>query len=464
MSQQKIECYTLKPLGIQNKGTECWLISLFQCLYWTPFFRQLLIEYLPLTKCPTYQTNKFKEIKFNSALWRIVIARYKEYVEAISQGDTIKTFAEELSHGCMPHFIFDPQRLAQTLFPENYTIKRTNQDKIKEVFYRNQQQDASEGLLRLMSYLPDRERLYCEQHKTDNTIILKLFYSNTADEPEDKKCITCHKLDPIDHYNLCENALYGFPINKYILGRTLHYLTPDTTIPLKKDTSREYTRFDTLNNNNINDPYILSEYYFPVDNDNTAQVIIPLPKTNTILSFKYLLKRYILEEFSFENRLPWKGIDKNDNVRSFYVIGKKKELLISPDLNEPPISMIISFNRFAWTEKIGAIKINTPISIPLDTINFKHLFCPSQSIVKECSTDKFDYQLSSFIVHIGNSTNGGHYISYVSVSSGCEEQQQQQPKKWYLCNDESVSEIQEIDLKEALPLAYMCFFTRVFSC
>lgn len=60
------------------------------------------------------------------------------------------------------------------------------------------------------------------------------------------------------------------------------------------------------------------------------------------------------------------------------------------------------------------------------------------------------YELTNFIVHIG-AYGGGHYVSYNKLEDG----------KWYICNDDKVSEVTESVALKAAESAYSIFFTKV---
>ena len=57
-------------------------------------------------------------------------------------------------------------------------------------------------------------------------------------------------------------------------------------------------------------------------------------------------------------------------------------------------------------------------------------------------------QLKSFIVHLGDSPNSGHYIGYVKKGD-----------KWYCCNDKVISKaLTPSEINEAKKQAYIAFF------
>ena len=55
----------------------------------------------------------------------------------------------------------------------------------------------------------------------------------------------------------------------------------------------------------------------------------------------------------------------------------------------------------------------------------------------------FSYELYAIIVHIGESTQSGHYIAHVRGTEGTN-------KSWYTMNDKSVEKCSESELKELL--------------
>lgn len=140
-----------------------------------------------------------------------------------------------------------------------------------------------------------------------------------------------------------------------------------------------------------------------------------------------LLKKYFCD----------KEIGIGSATRKYMVDGIYTE--VSPvkeeiQFNTQPKDLYIHFARF----KADQTKLTNPIEIPeqLDAklLNIKD--SPSGS-----------YELSSFIVHLGSSLNGGHYIAYRKVQD-----------QWIECNDGYVSPRNKKQALEVAQQSYMCFY------
>ncbi len=97
---------------------------------------------------------------------------------------------------------------------------------------------------------------------------------------------------------------------------------------------------------------------------------------------------------------------------------------------KPPRILTMQFLRFTMTGK----KIGKYIQFP-KTFNLRVFVSENvdSGLPKEEQTNHI-YSLYGIIVHAGRSTRAGHYYSFVKKNN-----------KWYMCNDESISEVRNID-------------------
>jgi ubiquitin C-terminal hydrolase len=103
-----------------------------------------------------------------------------------------------------------------------------------------------------------------------------------------------------------------------------------------------------------------------------------------------------------------------------------------------PESIIISLNRFEYNSKGEKSKIKTEI-------NFE-----KQLEIEDENKNKGKYEPISFIVHIGSTTNSGHYFSYVKKED-----------QWYECNDEKITKLTETEIFEEIKNAYIVLYDKI---
>lgn len=99
-----------------------------------------------------------------------------------------------------------------------------------------------------------------------------------------------------------------------------------------------------------------------------------------------------------------------------------------------PKDLFINFARF----KPDRTKLTNPIEVP-EQLDAK--------LLNVKNSPSGIYELSSFIVHLGSSLNGGHYMAYKKVQD-----------QWMACNDGRVSYISEKQMLEAAKNSYICFY------
>ena len=116
-------------------------------------------------------------------------------------------------------------------------------------------------------------------------------------------------------------------------------------------------------------------------------------------------------------------------------------------ISKPPRILTVQFLRFTMTGR----KINKYIKFP-KCFNLRVFVSENvdAKIPKEKQNDHI-YSLYGVIVHSGKSCKSGHYYSFI-----------RKDEKWYLCNDESITEVKDMNriLKQN---AYILFYKYKIS-
>lgn len=131
-------------------------------------------------------------------------------------------------------------------------------------------------------------------------------------------------------------------------------------------------------------------------------------------------------------------------ITDYKVEGNVVPITRSNKLMAPlPDSFIVQFKRFYQNQnEFRRAKWFNSIH-GLEAIDLKPFV---KNLPEEENTQ---YELTGFIVHLGN-MDGGHYIAYIKKGS-----------VWYECDDESVKEISEKSLRKEN--AYFCTFTKLLG-
>ncbi len=148
-------------------------------------------------------------------------------------------------------------------------------------------------------------------------------------------------------------------------------------------------------------------------NENDKILSLPIPKKKNISFIDCLNEYFKKEELINDNQYYNEKLDKKVNATKKFII------------TNYPKYMFFSFKRFTNL----VCKIDNDISIN-NTYNF----------------DNNKYHLIGFVVHIG-SVGGGHYISCIKEDN-----------IWYICNDKSITECNNID--KYLKQSYILLFSR----
>ena len=113
---------------------------------------------------------------------------------------------------------------------------------------------------------------------------------------------------------------------------------------------------------------------------------------------------------------------------------------------KPPLTLIITLNRFGMDEEGGNFKIDKKIEFR-EIMNINNYVNAWDTSLHSKDTRDFTYNLSSVVTHTGSTIHTGHYEVMIKVNNG----------NFYLFNDASVTKIsQETVLNSA---AYILIYT-----
>ena len=130
-------------------------------------------------------------------------------------------------------------------------------------------------------------------------------------------------------------------------------------------------------------------------------------------------------------------------------------------LTRLPKVLVIHFKRFSASKTETARKIHTPIEFPLYGLNMEPYMAPTQmeptkdGSVDPATTPPFQYDAYAVMRHLGQTGNGGHYISLVrDAARGC----------WRKFDDERATDFDPSKLRPEQRLqneqAYIIFYGR----
>jgi len=260
----------------------------------------------------------------------------------------------------------------------------------------NNQQDPDELLLLLLNLLQD-----------ENSRLKKL----RSDQIRKTLEILCESSKP-------ENALiqkFNFPF-QYLLGSSIFC---------------KYCNKSAKNSFKVEQQYILR---------------VEMPKTSMLNM-----------NFSGQTSLPglYNSLDEKCNPENLhYAKCEKCHQTKHPITGQPilckiecltriPKIAIIHINRITLDIHGNATKNNSFLSFPriLNLASFQNL-PPSSEFV-----DKLDFELSAVIVHVGNTPNFGHYVTFRKFNNS-----------WFLVSDKNVRQVSEAEVFGCE--AYMLFYER----
>lgn len=113
-----------------------------------------------------------------------------------------------------------------------------------------------------------------------------------------------------------------------------------------------------------------------------------------------------------------------------------------------PQVLFITLARYSYTGKKNLDEIEAPFELYVPLDEYKS---PGRTTSADSSSDDNDkeYQLVAAVCHLGSSLYAGHYTSYVY---------NQNNSSWYSCDDDSITKVQEIDVRNDANKNGYCFF------
>ena len=113
-----------------------------------------------------------------------------------------------------------------------------------------------------------------------------------------------------------------------------------------------------------------------------------------------------------------------------------------------PQVLFITLARYSYSGKKNLDEIEAPfeLSVPFDEYK-----SPSHSpkIHNSLGDNDSNYQLVAVVCHLGSSLDAGHYTSYVY---------NQKSRSWFSCDDDSITKVQEREVKTHASKSGYCFF------
>lgn len=119
-----------------------------------------------------------------------------------------------------------------------------------------------------------------------------------------------------------------------------------------------------------------------------------------------------------------------------------------------PQVLFITLARYYYTGKKNLDEIEAPFEL---SVPFRENKSPSHSpsTHRDFSDHDNKYQLVAVVCHLGLSLNAGHYTSYVYNQNNF---------SWYSCDDDSITKVQESEVKNDASKSGYCFFYAHKSC
>lgn len=119
-----------------------------------------------------------------------------------------------------------------------------------------------------------------------------------------------------------------------------------------------------------------------------------------------------------------------------------------------PQILFITLARYLYSGKKNLDEVEAPFEL---TVPLRDNRSPSHSPSAHRYLDDEDnkYQLVAVVCHLGSSLNAGHYTSYVYNQNNF---------SWYCCDDDSITRVQESDVRSDSTKSGYCFFYALKSC
>jgi hypothetical protein len=141
------------------------------------------------------------------------------------------------------------------------------------------------------------------------------------------------------------------------------------------------------------------------------------------------------------------GIDRGQPIPGFQqlfnsffdhgtdIVGQRQQLFFP----SAPNDLLIQIKRFYRDRDGTEGKINDPIEIPLT-------FRPPNSCVRG---ENAAYECNAFLIHHGQSQDGGHYVAYVKIGN-----------VWWYCTDSRVIEVSAKEAQDAVKESYILHYAK----
>jgi hypothetical protein len=192
----------------------------------------------------------------------------------------------------------------------------------------------------------------------------------------------------------------------------------------------------------------------PVDPLSTLQVSIQNDEKNLEHMINCLLgKQNIINNRKFNPKKNAHVIDEEKAASALYKPKQEVGKYVQEyRLSELPPVLMIQIKRFNYFKtKLGdfePVKNNSPVALPHDGI----IDVSSYYDAEDGENPEAKYKIKSYVVHIGATSHGGHYVAYVEING-----------KYYLCDDNATQCYEEItkDEFEKNEKAYLIFLERV---
>jgi ubiquitin C-terminal hydrolase len=500
--EKKIQVF---PLGINNQGNDCFVISLFQCLgndsyytgklctyapsslsYWTRSLQFYQKEQKRIASTNLYYPNK-SPVAILSKQLRTTINQATDLslpiaktntngnepqelkpiatpimmpltVEPLDDGDNVSMALDvkENASSC-PNIILSPDEILihQLMEEESQEhakrvqarLQRSNEilDQIrKQLTSANNyiQEDPCEFFQKLFTLLADGTTVkQCSEHYKECQL-LNPFVSSTTQ--------ICNAADCGNFCGILSDAELKLPM------RHIRLLKPTKTIinanPTEEQKKTE-TRVKYSNNKEVqyvlreDEQYLVILKFFHFDNieetnEYKAKMIKKQLETKAV-PFDRLVEDNVMHRLLPKHQFEFRAMDDENVIRNHRVVSEITELKRGTE----PERLIIQLGRFfpeydALKGTMVCKKFENNVTVPMH-YNFHLLF--EQSVPNDI---KYNYRLKSFIIHKG-SYKGGHYIALVRNSES---------NQWFKCDDSTITPVTETQSQELAKQGYLFFF------
>lgn len=125
----------------------------------------------------------------------------------------------------------------------------------------------------------------------------------------------------------------------------------------------------------------------------------------------------------------------------------------------PPEVLCLHLKRFQAKANSASEKIERYVKFPLRGLDMLKYVLNSGAINGGSQDiDDFKYDLIGLIVHLGSSSNTGHYVAYVLYGQNHVHSSTMDSKHWFLCNDSAIKRVSENEVQSQQ--AYVLLYRR----